>query len=175
MPIFMRYLISTIVVVLDQITKIIADRSIELYEQIVVLPVFNWTLHYNKGAAFSFLSNAGGWQRYLLTGISAVVSIVLVIWLARLLKTEKVMTWALALILGGAVGNLIDRVIYGHVIDFIEVHWKTAYFPSFNIADAAITVGTILLLWATFTEGREEHAASKAAKNANESTNNESN
>ncbi len=158
MPIYMRYLISTFVVVADQITKIIADRSIELYEQIYVLPVFNWTLHYNKGAAFSFLSNAGGWQRYFLTGISAVVSIVLIIWLARLLKTEKVMTWALALILGGAVGNLIDRVIYGHVIDFIEVHWKTAYFPSFNIADAGITVGTILLLWATFTEGREEQA-----------------
>ena len=86
MPIFMRYLISTIVVVLDQITKIIADRSIELYEQIVVLPVFNWTLHYNEGAAFSFLSNAGGWQRYLLTGISAIVSIVLLVWLARLLN-----------------------------------------------------------------------------------------
>ena len=101
----------------------------------------------------------------MLTGISAVVSIVLLIWLARLLKTEKVMAWALALILGGAVGNLIDRVIYGHVIDFIQVHWKNAYFPSFNIADAAITVGTILLLWATFTEGREEQAVTNNETN----------
>lgn len=156
MSIFLRYLISTIVVVADQITKVMADRSIEMYEQIVILPVFNLTLHYNEGAAFSFLSNAGGWQRYFLTAISAVVSVVLLIWLARLAKTEKVMTWSLALILGGAVGNLIDRVIYGHVIDFIEVHWGNSYFPSFNIADAAITVGTILLLWATFTEGRED-------------------
>ena len=126
---------------------------IQLYDRIEVLPVFNLTLHYNKGAAFSFLSNAGGWQRYFLTGISAVVSVVLIIWLARLLKTEKIMTWSLALILGGAVGNLIDRAIYGHVIDFIELHWNNAYFPSFNIADSAITVGTILLIWATFTEG----------------------
>ncbi len=156
MPVYLRYTISTLVVVFDQITKIIADRSIELYQQIEVLPILNWTLHYNEGAAFSFLSSAGGWQRYLLTGISAVVSIVLVIWLARLLTSERVMIWALALILGGAVGNLIDRVLYGHVIDFIQVHWNQSYFPSFNIADSAITVGTILLLWATFTEGRED-------------------
>ena len=153
MPVYLRYLISTVIVIFDQITKIAADRMIQLYDQIVILPIFNLTLHYNKGAAFSFLSNAGGWQRYFLTGISAVVSVVLIIWLARLLKTEKIMTWSLALILGGAVGNLIDRVIYGHVIDFIEFHWNNAYFPSFNIADAAITVGTILLIWATFTEG----------------------
>jgi len=156
MPVFMRYLVSAIVVVADQITKIIADRSIEYAEQIVVLPVFNLTLHYNEGAAFSFLSDAGGWQRYFLTAISAIVSLVLLVWLARLLKSEKVMIWSLALILGGAVGNLIDRAIYGHVIDFIEVHWGSAYFPSFNIADAAITIGAILLLWATFTEGRGE-------------------
>lgn len=157
MSVYLRYLVSTLVVVFDQITKIAADRSIELYQQIVVLPVFNLTLHYNAGAAFSFLSNAGGWQRYLLTGISAAVSIVLVVWLARLLTSERVMIWALALILGGAVGNLIDRVLYGHVIDFIQVHWNQSYFPSFNIADSAITVGTILLLWATFTEGRDNN------------------
>lgn len=156
MPVYLRYLVSIIVVVADQITKIIADRSIEMYEQIVILPVFNLTLHYNEGAAFSFLSNAGGWQRYFLTAISAIVSIVLIVWLARLLKSEKVMIWSLALILGGAIGNLIDRVIYGHVIDFIEVHWGNSYFPSFNIADSAITVGAILLLWATFTEGRRD-------------------
>ena len=156
MPVYLRYVIVSVIVVLDQITKIFADRTIQLYEQIVVLPVFNLTLHYNEGAAFSFLSNAGGWQRYFLTGISAIVSIVLIVWLARLLKTEKIMIWALSLILGGAVGNLIDRAIYGHVIDFIQVHWNEAYFPSFNIADAAITVGTILLLWSTFTEGQEE-------------------
>ena len=153
MPVYLRYLISLVIVISDQITKIAADRMIQLYDRIEVLPVFNLTLHYNKGAAFSFLSNAGGWQRYFLTGISAVVSVVLIIWLARLLKTEKIMTWSLALILGGAVGNLIDRAIYGHVIDFIELHWNNAYFPSFNIADSAITVGTILLIWATFTEG----------------------
>ena len=139
MPVFLRFLISTIIVVADQVTKIIADRSIEMYEQIYVLPVFNLTLHYNKGAAFSFLSDAGGWQRYFFTAISAIVSIVLIIWLMRLARSEKIMTWALALVLGGAIGNLIDRVIYGHVIDFIQVHWNESYFPSFNIADSAIT------------------------------------
>ncbi len=157
MPVFLRFLISTIIVVADQVTKIIADRSIEMYEQIYVLPVFNLTLHYNKGAAFSFLSDAGGWQRYFFTAISAIVSIVLIIWLMRLARSEKIMTWALALVLGGAMGNLIDRVIYGHVIDFIQVHWNESYFPSFNIADSAITVGTVLLLIATFREGRSEN------------------
>lgn len=154
-----RYLISIVVVVLDQITKVIADNSMQLYQQIEVLPVFNLTLHYNRGAAFSFLSDAGGWQRYFFTAVSAIVSIVLVIWLARLARAERVMQWALALVLGGAVGNLIDRVIYGHVVDFIQVHWGESYFPAFNIADSAITVGAILLLWATYIESRQQAPA----------------
>lgn len=150
-----RYLISIVIVVLDQITKVIADRSIELYQQIEILPVFNLTKHYNRGAAFSFLSDAGGWQRYFFTTVSTVVSIVLIIWLARLARAERTMIWALALILGGAVGNLIDRVIYGHVVDFIQWHWGDAYFPSFNVADSAIFIGAVLLLWATYQESRQ--------------------
>lgn len=172
MSIFFRFLISFIIVVADQITKIVADNVIEMYEQIVILPVFNFTLHYNRGAAFSFLDDAGGWQRYLFTAISAIVSVVLIVWLARLAKNERTMTWALALILGGAVGNLIDRAVYGHVIDFIQVHWGDSYFPSFNIADAAITVGTILLLIATYLESRTPEPATSEDANTKDSARN---
>ena len=154
MPITLRYLISLIVIVTDQITKITAENAIELYEQIVVLPVFNLTLAYNPGAAFSFLANAGGWQRYFFTGISLIVSICLIVWLAKLEKSERLMTWSFALILGGAIGNLIDRIAYGHVIDFLQVHWNEAYFPSFNFADVGICIGAILMLIATFLDGR---------------------
>ncbi len=156
MPIALRYLISTIVIVTDQITKIAAENAILLYEQIVVLPVFNLTLAYNRGAAFSFLADAGGWQRYFFTVISLIVSMFLIVWLARLAKPERLMTWSLALILGGAIGNLIDRVAYGHVIDFIQVHWNEAYFPSFNIADVGISIGAILMLITTFLEERDK-------------------
>ncbi len=156
MPIPLRYLISLIVIVTDQITKIAAENTIQLYEQIVVLPVFNLTLAYNRGAAFSFLHSAGGWQRYFFTGIGLIVSIILIVWLAKLTKPERLMTWSLALILGGAMGNLIDRVAYGHVIDFIQFHWNDAYFPSFNFADVGISVGAILMLIASFLEQRNQ-------------------
>lgn len=144
-------MISTVVIVLDQITKIYIDGSLALGERIPVMPSFNITLWYNEGSAFSFLSNAGGWQRWFFTIVSSVVSIVLIVWLYRLTRQEKLMTWSIALILGGAIGNLIDRVAYGHVVDFIQWYYQSWYFPTFNIADAAITVGAIFLLISTFT------------------------
>lgn len=154
----LRYLITTIIVVADQITKIVVDGSLALGERIPVLPWFNITLWYNEGSAFSFLSEAGGWQRWFFTIVSLVVSIVLIVWLYRLSRQEKVLTWALALILGGAIGNLIDRVIYGHVVDFIQWFYNDWYFPTFNIADAAITVGGVLFFITTFMAPEESHS-----------------
>ena len=146
MPIALRFIISSLVIVFDQITKLVVDNTLTLYDQVAVMPMFNITLLYNKGAAFSFLNDAGGWQRWLFTGISAVVSVVLIVWLWRLSRDEKWMTLSLALILGGAIGNLIDRVAYGHVVDFIQWYYDKWYFPAFNIADSAIFVGAALLL-----------------------------
>ncbi len=161
MPLAYRYGIAAIVVVLDQISKVWVDRHIALYEQIAYTPFFNLTKAYNTGAAFSFLSDAGGWQRWFFIGISAVVSTVLIVWLARMSRDEKWLSIAIALILGGAIGNnLIDRVIYGHVVDFLQVHWNSqAYFPSFNVADAAIFCGAALLLILTFFEKPKEPAS----------------
>jgi len=155
MSYILRYGIVVVIVVLDQITKIWADTSLEMYQQIPITDFFNITKAYNYGAAFSFLDNAGGWQRWLFTGISLVVSIVLSVWLYRLGRHEKWLSLSIALILGGAIGNLIDRMWYGYVVDFIQVYWKTSYFPSFNIADAAITCGTIILLVLTLFEKNE--------------------
>jgi signal peptidase II len=107
--------------------------------------VLDFTLLYNKGAAFSFLADETGWQRWFFTTVSIGVSAMLVIWLTRLPRTAVLLPLALTLILGGAIGNLIDRILFGHVIDFISVHWENAYFPAFNIADSAITLGAILM------------------------------
>jgi len=152
MPHLLRYGIVIVIVVLDQITKIWADSTLSMYEQIPITGFFNITKAYNYGAAFSFLDNAGGWQRWFFTAISLIVSIVLSVWLYRISRIEKWLSLSIALILGGAVGNLIDRVWYGYVVDFIQVYWNTSYFPSFNIADAAITCGTIILLILTLFE-----------------------
>lgn len=150
-----RYLPALIVLVLDQVTKQIAEASFVLHERIAVMPSFNLTLRYNEGAAFSFLSDAGGWQRWFFTGLALLVSLVLVVWIKRLPPAEKWTGLALSLVLGGAVGNLIDRVIYGHVIDFIEWYYDKWYWPAFNIADSAIFVGAGLLLFLSFFHGQE--------------------
>lgn len=155
MPHFLRYAIAVVIVILDQITKIWADRSLEMYEQVPITGYFNITKAYNYGAAFSFLDNEGGWQRWFFTAISLIVSIVLAVWLFRMTKAERWLSLSISLILGGAVGNLIDRMWYGYVVDFIQFHWNTSYFPSFNIADAAISCGTALLLVLTLFEKKE--------------------
>ena len=139
--------LSLLVFVLDQASKLFFENSLSLYQQIVVIPdYFSWTLAYNKGAAFSFLASESGWQRWFFAAVAVVVSVVLVVWLKRLKAHETWLALALALVLGGAIGNLFDRVVYGHVIDFILVHWQNRwYFPAFNLADSAITLGAILL------------------------------
>ena len=144
--------LSALVIVLDQLTKWVAVSELQLYQQVPIIDdLFSFTLAYNTGAAFSFLADASGWQRWLFAVIAVVVSIVLCVWLARLDRSKKLEAIALALILGGAIGNLYDRVIHGKVTDFILVHGQQSwFFPAFNIADSAITVGAALLLFDMF-------------------------
>ena len=139
--------LSLLVLVIDQVSKAHFEGSLQMFQQIVVIPdYFSWTLAYNTGAAFSFLADGGGWQRWLFALIAVVVSAVLVVWLKRLGRDDTWLAIALALVLGGALGNLYDRIALGHVIDFILVHWQNRhYFPAFNFADSAITVGAIML------------------------------
>lgn len=139
--------LTALVFVLDQASKWFFESELNLYQQIVVIPdYFSWTLAYNTGAAFSFLADSSGWQRWLFALIALVVSGVLVVWLKRLKPEETWLAIALALVLGGALGNLYDRVLLGHVVDFILVHWQNRwYFPAFNLADSAITVGAVML------------------------------
>lgn len=142
--------LSVFAVALDQWTKSIASTHLLYGEPVPVLPFLNWTLLHNYGAAFSFLSDAGGWQHYLFTGLAAVVSVVFVVWIMRMPKKMAVLPIAIALILGGALGNLIDRISLGYVVDFIHVYYQNHHFPAFNLADSAITLGVILLLIDTF-------------------------
>ncbi len=149
--------LSFALVVFDQWTKGWIERHYELGEY---TPVFFWLdiirLH-NPGAAFSFLADAGGWQRWFFTIFAVGVSVMLIVWLRKVrLKTEPILAIALALVLSGAVGNVIDRIEHGYVVDFIHVHWQQAYFPAFNIADSAITIGAILLLWDAFADWRRQ-------------------
>ncbi len=139
--------LSALIIVLDQITKVIANTYMALHETIELAPFINLTLAYNEGAAFSFLSDAGGWQRWFFTVLAVTVSAVLVVWLRRLPPSEKFVAVALALILGGAIGNVIDRVYLGYVIDFIDVYYAQAHWPAFNVADSAISVGAVMLIW----------------------------
>jgi len=139
--------LSSLVIMLDQITKLAADKLLTLHLPVPVTQnFFNLTLAYNKGAAFSFLNDAGGWQRWFFTVLAMAVSVVLIFWIKNLSRRERWTAAALALILGGAIGNVIDRIIYGHVIDFIQWYYDRFYWPSFNIADSAITVGAAILI-----------------------------
>jgi len=146
MMIFIWLLVSALVVVLDMWTKAIASESLVLYRPVELTSWLNLTLAHNYGAAFSFLSDAGGWQRWLFTGLALVVTGVLLVWLLRLPATDKLTAAALALIIGGAIGNLTDRVRHGYVVDFIDVYYRDWHWPAFNLADSAITCGVILLL-----------------------------
>ncbi|MEW8340387.1 MAG: signal peptidase II [Candidatus Thiodiazotropha taylori] len=139
--------LSFVVILLDQLTKQMADRMLTLYEPVYVLPIFDLTLLYNKGAAFSFLSDQGGWQRWFFTVLAIVVTSILTVWLWRLKQQEKWVAVSLSLIIGGAIGNVIDRILFGHVIDFLHFHYQQHYWPAFNIADSAITLGVGIMLY----------------------------
>lgn len=138
--------ISGLVLVFDQLSKWLVNSALALGESIVLMPMVTFTKAYNYGAAFSFLGSASGWQRWFFIVLAAVVSTVLLVWLARLAQHERRTAVALSLILGGAIGNLIDRVLYGYVIDFIDVYYHAWHWPTFNVADSAITLGAGLLI-----------------------------
>ena len=142
--------LSLFTILLDQGTKLAIDSSMKLYQSIPILPFFKLTYVHNTGAAFSFLSEAGGWQRWFFAGLALAISCVIAVWLARLKQHETLLAVALALVLGGAIGNLIDRLAYGYVIDFLDVYYQTWHWPAFNIADSAITLGVILMLLESF-------------------------
>lgn len=148
--------LSALVVLLDQASKALIVASFELFERRALLPVLELTRLHNKGAAFSFLSEASGWQHYLFLVLAALVSVGIVVWLLRLKSPgSALLAGGLALILGGAVGNAIDRLARGHVVDFIHFHWfERWYFPAFNVADSGITVGAGLLLLDALLEAR---------------------
>ena len=144
------YLLACLIVIIDQLAKHWVSSVFSYGETLELLPVLNLTLVHNLGAAFSFLSDAGGWQRWFFAIVSLVVSIVLVVWLYRLPARQTLLASALALVLGGAIGNLWDRVVLGYVIDFIDVHYQQYHWPAFNVADAAITLGAVLLILESF-------------------------
>jgi signal peptidase II len=151
--------LTAVIIVLDQITKAIIVARFELYDTIRVLPVLDITRMHNPGAAFSFLAGESGWQRWLFTLLAFGVGVAIVVWLGKLKAgSQKMLSAALALILGGAVGNLIDRVRLGHVVDFVYAHWNEAHFPAFNVADASITIGAGLLLLDALLESRRARA-----------------
>ena len=149
-------MLSVLIIVLDQVTKYFASQALMLHQAIPVFPGFNLTLMHNTGAAFSFLSQAGGWQRWFFIVLASTISIAILIWMHGLSANRRWLLAALAFVLGGALGNLWDRVMIGHVVDFIEVYYENYYFPAFNIADSAITIGAIMLiidaLWFNDTE-----------------------
>lgn len=153
--------LSVLVIVLDQASKHYFETHFRLYQKVEVIPdYFAWTLAYNTGAAFSFLADHSGWQRWLFAAIAIGVSAVLVVWLKRLKPSESWLAVALALVLGGALGNLYDRMVLGHVVDFILVHWQNRwYFPAFNIADSAITVGAVMLALDMFRSSKTREMA----------------
>lgn len=148
--------LSLAVFILDQGSKLAVAGMMHLYESIPVMPYLNLTYVHNPGAAFSFLSNAGGWQRWFFAGLAAIISIGITVWLSTLQKQEVLLAAALSLILGGAVGNLIDRLIYGYVIDFIDVYYRDWHWPAFNIADSAITLGVMMMVAETLGLGKSK-------------------
>lgn len=138
--------IAFIIILLDQLSKITISKLFVYGEEKVITSFFNLVLAYNKGAAFSFLANEGGWQRHMFTAIG-VGAALYIIYLLKRHSGQRMFCWALSLILGGAVGNVIDRIWHGHVIDFLDFHWPSfGHFPAFNIADTAICIGAALFV-----------------------------
>jgi signal peptidase II len=156
--------LAALFIIVDQVTKLWIEGAFALGERVYVLPVLDITRAHNPGAAFSFLADAGGWQRWFFTGLAFVVSMGLIVWLRGLpTATHKMLITGLSLIIGGALGNVIDRLEHGYVIDFVLAHWfDKAYFPAFNVADAAISVGAGLVLLDAFLAWRRERRAAAA-------------
>lgn len=156
--------ISALVILFDQLSKLGASKYLQMHDPHAIMPMFNFTLMHNTGAAFSFLSDAGGWQRWFFSVLAIVVSLLIINWVRKLAEHEKWQAAGLLMVLGGALGNVIDRLVYGHVIDFIDVYYNAqsclpmfyqtlntgqlqCHWPAFNIADSAISIGVAMLIW----------------------------
>ena len=150
--------LSLAVVILDQLSKQLVESNCLVFEVLPVLPHLNLTLVYNEGAAFSFLSDQGGWQRWFFILIGLMVSLVLIIWINRLAVNQRLSAVALSLVVGGALGNILDRILLGHVVDFIDVYYREWHWPAFNVADSAISLGVILMLIDAVREERRGKA-----------------
>lgn len=148
--------LAAAVVALDQVLKVWVTRAMELGEQIYVFPFLSWVRWHNEGAAFSILSDAAGWQRWFFVVLAVGFVAFILYELRRLPADQRVMGWVYGLIAGGAVGNLIDRVLHGYVVDFVLLHWQPYYFPAFNVADAALTVGAVLWIGVMIAEYRRD-------------------
>ncbi len=146
--------IAAILIILDQITKIAITSTFMYGESMPVTPFFNLVLVYNKGAAFSFLASETGWQRHFFTVIGIGAS-VFIIYLLKKNPGQRLLSWALTLILGGAIGNVIDRVLYGHVIDFLDIYIGNWHWPAFNVADSAICIGAVLFVYDELKRGKK--------------------
>jgi len=155
-----RWLVLTAAIIgLDQWSKRLIESVLQPFEARYYLPVFNLVRAHNRGAAFSLFNGASGWQRWAFSALAVVVSVSLIIWLRRLQRHANLLASGLALILGGALGNVLDRLRLGYVVDFLQVHWQQHYFPAFNVADSAITVGAACLLLDMYLGSRRESAA----------------
>ena len=144
--------LTVILLVIDQVTKHWVAGTFEYQETLEVLPFFNLYYIHNTGAAFSFLADQGGWQRWFFTGIASIASIVFVVWMAKTPKEQKLLSLSFALILSGALGNLIDRSLFGYVIDFLDFHWNGSHFAAFNVADSVIFIGAALMILDSFKQ-----------------------
>jgi signal peptidase II len=151
-------LLSALIVLADQLSKSYITSHYGEFEFTTVLPILDITRMHNVGAAFSFLATASGWQRWLFISLAVIVSIGIVVWLYRMPRSQGLLACGLALVLGGAIGNVIDRIRLGAVVDFIHFHWDRAYFPAFNIADSAITVGAACLILDALLEPKRARA-----------------
>ena len=151
-------LLSALIVLADQLSKSYITSHYGEFEFTTVLPILDITRMHNVGAAFSFLATASGWQRWLFITLAVIVSIGIVVWLYRMPRSQGLLACGLALVLGGAIGNVIDRIRLGAVVDFIHFHWDRAYFPAFNIADSAITVGAACLILDALLEPKRARA-----------------
>jgi len=156
----LRWLWLTVVfLILDQVTKQLVVSSFNLGESLNVLPFFDLRYVQNPGAAFSFLADQDGWQRWFFTAVAAIASVVFLVWLAKTPKSSVLLSLALAFMLSGAAGNLIDRALFGYVIDFLDFHIAGSHWPAFNIADSAIFIGAALMIFDSFKNGEAEKKA----------------
>lgn len=149
--------LSIFIIWMDQWTKLMASQNLELYAPVPVTSFLNWTLMHNEGIAFSILADQSGWQRWFIAIVSIIIVLWLLVWLFKNRRDQWLINLSLVLVIGGAVGNIWDRIQLGYVVDFIQVYYKDFYWPAFNIADSAISIGAVLLLIDAFTSKNEDN------------------